>query len=296
MITLYRNWFLASRPWSFIMTAISVGVGGAVAATDGSFLWGWFLLTLAGTVFLHAATNLINDYYDLKKGLDTVKAATSQYRPHPMVEGKLTPEHVRIAAYLLFCAGSIIGLCLVVSRGWPVLWLGVAGVVAGLTYTAPPFNYKYAALGEPSVFLMWGPLMVEGAYFVQRQAFSWDALWISIPFGTIVALVLLANNLRDIDHDKIRDIRTIAIVLGTQKGYYLYAGLIVMAYACIPLLIGFGVLSFWALLVLLSLPVAAGILRVMAKEIPMDADARTARLDTVYGVLLLISLILEALV
>lgn len=296
MTTLYRNWFLASRPWSFIMTAISVGVGGAVAAIDGPFLWGWFLITLAGTVFLHAATNLINDYYDLRKGLDTVAAATAQYRPHPMVEGKLNPEHVRIAAYLLLCAGAAIGLWLSATRGWPILVLGVIGVLAGLTYTAPPLNYKYAALGEPSVFLMWGPLMVEGAYFVQRQTFSWDALWTSIPFGIIVALVLLANNLRDIDHDKTRHIRTIAILLGAQKGYYLYTGLILLAYACIPLLIAFGVLSWWSLMVMLSLPVAATLLRVMAKEIPKDADARTARLDTAFGVLLLVSLIMEALV
>ncbi|MDY6905717.1 MAG: 1,4-dihydroxy-2-naphthoate octaprenyltransferase [Thermodesulfobacteriota bacterium] len=296
MTTLYRNWFLASRPWSFIMTAISVGVGGTVAAIDGPFLWGWFLVSLVGAVFLHAATNLINDYYDLLKGLDTVEAATAQYRPHPMVEGKLQPEHVQIVAYVLFGVGAIMGLWLVAARGWPILPLGVIGILAGLTYTAPPLNYKYAALGELSVFLMWGPLMVEGAYFVQRQTFSWDALWISIPFGTIVALVLLANNLRDIDHDKIRHIKTIAILLGRVKGFHLYAGLILFAYACMPLLILFDVVSPWSLLVLLSLPVAATLLKTMAAEIPMDADARTARLDTAFGLLLLISLILEGLI
>ncbi len=295
MTSLYRHWFLASRPWSFTMTAISVGVGGAVAASHGPFSWALLLLTLAAAVFLHAATNLINDYHDVRSGVDSWEAATAQYRPHPLVEGKLQPQSVKKVAYLLFLAGGLIGLWLTATRGWPILGLGVIGVLASLAYTAPPVNYKYSALGELSVFLMWGPLMVEGAYFVQRQAFSLEALWISIPFGVIVALVLLANNLRDINHDRSRNIRTIAIILGPQKGFYLYAGLVVLAYTSILFMVGFGVLSYWSLVVFFSLPLAVKIFRIMVQEIPADADARTAQLDTAFGVLLLLSLILEAL-
>lgn len=295
MTELYRNWFLASRPWSFIMTAISIGVGGAVAAIDGPFSWTLFAATLLGAVFLHAATNLINDYYDVQKGVDTVAAATAQYRPHPLVEGKLRPKSVLAASCLLFAIGAGIGLWLAAERGWPILTIGVVGVLASLAYTAPPVSYKYIALGEFSVFLMWGPLMVEGTYYVQHQQFSAHALWISIPFGTIVALVLLANNLRDIAHDKSRRIRTIAIVLGAQKGFYLYAALIAAAYLSILVMILAGILSWWSLMVFFSIPIAVSILRIMSETIPKDADARTARLDTVFGVLLLISLIAEAL-
>ncbi len=296
MTKLYRNWFMASRPWSFIMTAISIGVGGAVAAIDGPFSWGLFALTLAGAVLLHAATNLINDYYDVQSGVDSAEVGTAQYRPHPLVEGKLLPGNVRKAAYILFFAGAVIGLGLAAARGWPILVLGIIGIGASLTYTAPPISYKYVALGEFSVFLMWGPLMVEGTYFVQRRSFSPEAFWISIPFGVIVALVLLANNLRDISHDKSRHIRTIAIVLGAKKGFYLYAGLVTLAYASILIMVGFGVLSFWSLIVFLSLPLAVKIFRIMVRKIPDDADARTAQLDTAFGILLLLSLILEVLV
>ncbi|MCF8027176.1 MAG: 1,4-dihydroxy-2-naphthoate octaprenyltransferase [Desulfobacteraceae bacterium] len=295
MTELYRNWFLASRPWSFIMTTISIGVGGAVAAIDGHFSWTLFAVTLLGAVFLHAATNLINDYYDVQKGVDTVEAATAQYRPHPLVEGKLRPKSVLAASCLLFAIGAGIGLWLAAERGWPILAIGVVGVLASLAYTAPPVSYKYIALGEFSVFLMWGPLMVEGTYYVQHQQFSAHALWISIPFGTIVALVLLANNLRDIAHDKSRRIRTIAIVLGAQKGFYLYFALIAAAYLSILVMILAGILSWWSLMVFFSVPIAVSILRIMSEKIPKDADARTARLDTVFGVLLLISLIAEAL-
>jgi 1,4-dihydroxy-2-naphthoate octaprenyltransferase len=296
LTTLYRNWFLASRPWSFVMTAISIGVGGAVAATDGPFAWGLFGLTLVGMVLVHAATNLINDYYDIRSGVDSTEVATAHYRPHPLGEGKLGQENVRRTAYVLFFLGGAIGVWLAVTRGWPILVFGLVGLFASLAYSAPPVSYKYIALGEFSVFLMWGPLMVEGSYFVQRQAFSLDALWISLPFGVIVALVLLANNLRDIVHDTSQNIRTIPIVLGRRKGFYLYAGLVSLAYTCILLMVIFGVLSLWSLLVFASLPLALRIFRIMVREIPDDADARTAQLDTAFGVLLLISLIVEALV
>ncbi|MCF8030360.1 MAG: prenyltransferase, partial [Desulfohalobiaceae bacterium] len=234
--------------------------------------------------------------YDIQSGVDSAEAATAQYRPHPLGEGKLLPESARKAAYVLFFVGAVIGLFLVAARGWPILMLGIIGILASLTYSAPPVSYKYVALGEFSVFLMWGPLMVEGSYFVQRQAFSLEAFWISIPFGVIVALVLLANNLRDISHDKSKNIRTIAIILGARKGFYLYAALVILAYASILFLVVFRVLSFWSLVVFLSLPLAVKIFRIMVRKIPDDADAMTAQLDTSFGVLLLISLILEVLV
>ncbi len=295
MTHLYRNWFMASRPWSFTMTAISVSVGGSVATIEGGFSWPLLLLTLVAAVFLHAATNLINDYYDVQSGVDTIAVSTAQYRPHPLVEGKLDAQSVRKGAYLLFVLGGLIGLGLAAARGWPIVVIGALGVAASLSYTGPPFRYKYIALGEFSVFLMWGPLMVEGAYFVQRQTLSVDAFWISLPFGVIVALVLLANNLRDISHDQSRGIRTIAIVLGERFGFYLYGGLVALAYLSLLWMMLTGVLSWWSLIVFVSLPIGVGLLRQMLRQIPDDADARTAKLDTAFGVLLVISLILEAL-
>ena len=174
-MNVYRNWFLASRPWSFSMTAISVSVGSALAAIYGDFSWFLYLITLGATIFLYAATNLINDYYDVQSGVDTPEVATAQYRPHPLVEGKLEAGHVRAAAYLLYGLSTLIGIYLAATRGWALMWIGLTGAIASLTYTAPPFKYKYSALGEISVFLMWGPLMVAGSYFVQRQEFNIDA-------------------------------------------------------------------------------------------------------------------------
>jgi 1,4-dihydroxy-2-naphthoate octaprenyltransferase len=170
------------------------------------------------------------------------------------------------------------------------------GLLAGLTYTAPPLKYKYVALGEVSVFLMWGPLMVEGAYFVQRQSLSLQAFWVSLPFGVLVALVLLANNIRDIDHDRRRGIRTLAIVLGHRLGLRTYRSLMTLAYAGILALALTGVLTMWVLIIFASLPLAIQLLRQMARAIPANADALTAKLDTAFGLLLVASLVIEGLV
>ena len=292
-MNIYRNWFLASRPWSFTMTAISVSVGSTLAAIDGDFSWILYLMTLLGTVLLHAATNLINDYYDVKNGVDTQEVSTAQYRPHPLVEGKLKAEHVRRAAYVLYGLSAFIGLLLAASRGWALLWIGLIGAFASLTYTAPPLKYKYSAMGEISVFLMWGPLMVAGSYFVQNQTFNMNAFWVSLPFGVLVALVLLANNIRDITHDRDKGILTLAIVLGQRKGLILYVSLVILSYFGIALMSIIGPLDVWSLIVLLSIPLAVRLLHQMIKRIPADADARTAQLDTAFGVLLVISLVLE---
>lgn len=293
MGNIYRDWFLAARPWSFTMTAISVSVGSTLAAVEGFFSWPLFLLTLIGAVLMHAASNLINDFDDVRHGVDSPDVPTARYRPHPLMEGHLRLEQVRMAAYLLYLLAAAIGLFLAATRGILVLFLGLIGTAAGITYTAAPLNYKYKALGEFSVFLMWGPLMVTGAYYVQQQNVSADALLISIPFGVLVALVLLANNMRDVTYDRSKGIQTLAIMLGERKGISVYLGLIVAAYLAVVVMSVVGPLTLWSLIVLLSTPLAVKLLRQMVHHIPLDADAQTAKLDTAFGLLLVLSLVVK---
>jgi 1,4-dihydroxy-2-naphthoate octaprenyltransferase len=176
-----------------------------------------------------------------------------------------------------------------------VLCIGLIGVLAGIGYTAPPMKYKYFALGEVSVFLMWGPLMVEGAYYVQRHILSVNALLISIPFGILVALVIFANNIRDIEHDSREHIKTVAIWLGPKAGIHVYLAIMLLAYISTLIITLSGVLTPWGLLVFLSLPLAIKLLRQMETSIPADADAQTAKLDTAFGVLLVAALVIQRL-
>lgn len=292
----YQKWFLASRPWSFTMTAVSVSVGSILGAMDGGFSWFLYLITLAGIIFMHAAANLFNDYYDVLSGVDTLEVSTAQYRPHPLVEGILKPREVLIEAICFSILAALIGMFLAVTRGWTILVIGMIGAFAGLFYTAPPFRYKYKGLGEISTFLMWGPLMVEGAYFVQRQTLNVDAFWISLPLGVLVALVLLANNIRDAVYDEEREIKTLPIITGHHGGIWIYVLLVVFAYVSVVLMAFTGPLNLWSLMVLISIPLFFRLLREMIKKPPIDADAQTAKLNTAFGILLLISLIIGRLV
>ena len=292
-MTALKDYVIATRPWSLSMTFISVTVGSLIASQEGPFLWGWYLLALLGMFCFHSGVNVLNDYFDFKYAVDQPDSPTAQYRPHPLLAGMMTPDRLLTEAVLLFALAVISGIVLAVFQSLWVLYIGLIGFAAGVLYTAGPVKYKYRALGEFPVALMWGPGMVEGAYAVQRNALSWRALWICIPFGVLVALVLFANNFRDTAYDARQGIKTLPILIGAKASMAVYIGLIAAAYAAILVMVGVGVLSPWGLLVLLSLPKAVSLIRTFLKKVPDAADAMTAQLDTIFGIFLLAALALE---
>lgn len=287
-----KTWFLAVRPWSFSMSLISVGVGSAWAA-GGAFSWPLFLAAAVGMVALHGGANLTNDYFDVKNKIDVPGAPTTKYRPHPLAHDEISLQQVFWLALCLYVLGIGLGLFLAATRGWPILIIGLIAVLLSIAYTAPPISLKYHALGEPLVFLMWGPLAMQGAYYVQVQAFSTQLLLISIPFGALVSLVLLANNLRDADYDRQRGISTLPVKFGGKAARRIFGGLIVASFAAVAAMAFAGPLPLVSLMVLFSLPLARPVFKIVAMDCPDDADAQTAKLDTAFGALLLASLILD---
>ena len=286
-MTTLKHFVLATRPWSFTMSILSVGLGTAVAAEQGPIAWPWVLLTAAGAVLIHAAGNVLNDYFDSKNGVDQPDSPTALYRPHPVMSGMMSPRTLLGEALVLLALAATAGIVLTVHRSGHVLWMALLGLALTFAYTARPIALKYRALGEFAVFLIWGPLMVAGAYAVQRDALSLDALVVSVPFGALVALVLLANNLRDIDHDGRTGIRTLGTHLGLEHGLRLFTGLMLSAYAYTLVAVLSGLLSPWVLAVFLSLPMAFGLLAHFRAGMPAMADAMTAKLDTAFGLLFL---------
>ncbi len=293
MIETIKRYVIATRPWSFTMSLISVSVGTLLAAEEGSVSLIWFALTAIGIMTFHAAANLINDYCDTLYGVDQEDSPTAKYRPQPLLSGMLTPRQLLVETAVLLAITVTIGATAAFLRSWHVLWIGIIGVLTCVFYTAGPVKFKYRALGEFAVFMMWGPLMIEGAYAVQRGILSSKALFISIPFGVLVALVLFANNMRDITYDARQNVKTISIMLGSRKSYLLFAGLIVLSYAYVLGMIAMGVMSFWGLLIFLSVPKAVSLLKTFRKKIPDMADALTAQFDTVFGILLLLAILLD---
>jgi 1,4-dihydroxy-2-naphthoate octaprenyltransferase len=291
-----KDYFIATRPWSFTMSLISVSAGTLIAAADGSILWGWYALACIGIVCFHATANIYNDYFDTRYQVDQPDSPTARYRPQPILTGMFTPVQLLTEAIALNGITILIGLILSFERSMLVFWIGLIGFLACVFYTAAPIKYKYRAWGEFFVFLMWGPLMFEGAFAVQRQALSLKAFYISIPFGILVGLVLLANNIRDIAYDSRQGIKTIGILLGSRRSFFLYAGLILSAYLYVVGIIVVGILGLWGLLVFLSLPKAIHLLKSFMERIPEAADAITAQLNTIFGLLLILGLILNKMV
>jgi len=291
-----KEYLIAARPWSFTMSIISVTVGVLLAAADGDISYLWYAVTVLGIVLFHAAANVINDYFDTCYQVDEIDSPTAKYRTHPILSGMLTPRQTLVEGMVLLALTIAIGLTAAVLRSYHVLWIGLVGMMTCIFYTAGPVKFKYHALGELAVFMMWGPLMVEGAYAVQRQALSMKALCVSIPFGLLVALVLFANNFRDTAYDSRHEVKTISILLGRAKSHHLFTLMIMAAYFYVVGMIAAGVISFWGLLIFLSLPQAIKLIKTFREKIPDMADALTAQFNMAFGVLLLIALFLENVV
>ncbi|OGF52700.1 MAG: hypothetical protein A2Z21_03675 [Candidatus Fraserbacteria bacterium RBG_16_55_9] len=276
------------------MTTVSVTVASLMALP--TFNWPLYLAVLAGMILVHAATNLINDYFDVRHGVDRSDSPTARYRPHPLLTGILSPRQALVGILILYGLSALIGLYLVWLRGWPIAVIAALGGLASFFYTAGPIQYKHRALGECSVFFMWGPLMMLGTYYVQTG--SWDhaapVLWASLPIGLWVALVLLANNLKDIKYD-LQTGLTMGTLLGRKGTLRLYTLLVAIVYLLTALGMILHVIPLWGILVFASLPMAWKLLRMLqsAPEIPPDADPRTAQLAMIFGLLLILSLLLE---
>ena len=154
---------------------------------------------------------MANDYYDHIKGVNT----RDSLGPSGVIQrGLLTPEQVLRGAAVCFGLGIAIGLYLVAVFGWGILWLGLVSVPLAFFYTGKPFHLGYKGLGELIVLVFMGPVMVLGSYFVQVQRFELTPLLLSLPVAFLVAAILHANNMRDLESDRASGKQTLATLLG----------------------------------------------------------------------------------
>jgi 1,4-dihydroxy-2-naphthoate octaprenyltransferase len=287
------------RPFAYTASVIPVLAGSALAALDGQFAMLPFLAALAGAVLLHSGTNIVNEIYDVRQGIDTI---VSPRASHAIVKGRMSERAAFTVAGLAFVLAVAVGLSLVALRGPAIVALGLAGLVGGWGYTAPPLQLKYRALGVPLVFLLMGPLMVVGSYFAVSGAWSAIALILSVPVGLLVAAILHGNEWRDISEDTRAGIVTLSSRIGRDWAHYGYVGLVLGAYMTLGLSVAFGLLPPPTLLAILSLPFLAQVVRSaelgatgQARAIAM-IDLQTARLHLAFGAFLVIGLLLAGVV
>jgi len=291
-------WFLALRPWSFTASFIPVTLGAALAWQQGTFNLPLYLLTVTGGILLHAGTNMVNTHGDFLTGVDTV-ANKGQTQP-VLVRGWMQPGEFLRGSYVAFGLAALIGIYLTALRGWPLLALGLIGLIGGYGYTARPLAYKYQGLGVPLVFLLMGPLMALGGYVVQTGHWELLPVLASLPVGFLVAAILHGNDLRDVDSDRDSAIKTLSHFLGHRAGDF-YIFLLLGAYLTLALLVVGRVLPVMALLALLTAPEGYKLMRQVRaglagkEELLATVEPLTARLHLLSGLLLIAGVMVNLL-
>ena len=289
-----------ARPFSFTASVTPVAAGGALAAVSGLFEWPLFNAALLGAVMLHIGTNVTNEIFDVRKGVDKI---TSPRASHALLKGRLTEREAFGLAFTAFAIATLVGVALVAVRGLPIVGLGLLGLIGGYFYTAPPFEYKFHALGLPLVFMLMGPLMVGGSYFAITGTLASEVFWVSLPVGLLVTAILHGNEWRDISEDvRVTGEATFAARVGRNLSYWTYVALVVGAYMALAVAVVLGVVPAYAALAVLSLPllirvIRASVLGVTGQQRAIAMiDIETAQLHAAFGALLVGGLLIAALV
>src|SRR5690349_14190900 len=262
------KWLVITRAAVFSMTATS-GLIGALLAVGAARLGGgveinWLYLVLAvvGLVVAHAANNMINDYFDLEGGVDTDDYVRALYAPHPILSGWVTKRQLGAAIILANAVDLAIMLVLAAARGPLVIGFALAGLFVSVFYVAPPIRLKHHGLGEPGVFLVWGPLMVGGTYLAATGTVDWWVLLASVPYALLVTSVLFGKHIDKIEADTKLGVRTLPVILGEARARLVGQWLMILFYPGILLLVLAGWVGPWVLLVALALPRLASVLKI----------------------------------
>ncbi|MEO5704627.1 MAG: prenyltransferase [Candidatus Limnocylindrales bacterium] len=270
------KWLVITRAAVFSMTVTAGLIGGLLAIgaerlaqigggpIGGSFAVDYGLLALAilGLVVAHAANNMINDYFDLEGGIDTDDYVRAQYAPHPILSGWVTKRQLGAAILLMNAIDLAILVFLMSQRGWLVAAFALGGLFVSVFYVAPPIRLKHIGLGEPGVFVVWGPLMTVGTFFVatgQIPGWAWIA---SLPYAILVTSVLFGKHIDKIDADKKKGVRTMPVLLGDRNARLVAQVLMIAFYPIVLVAAAVGWIGPWVALVVLGLPRLAQVLKV----------------------------------
>lgn len=193
-----------------VASAIPVLLGAAVAmAVSHQFSLSLLLESLAGCVALHAGANVVNDYYDWRSGADALHQPWHYNGGSQLLQsGQTTPQAVRRLYLTLYSIALLLGCHIAWRVGLPALLIGLAGLILGHWYTAPPVAFSYRGLGELVTGITFGPLVVSGSYFVQAGRLDWLPVLVSVPVGLLITAVLYINEFPDYLQDKAAGKRT----------------------------------------------------------------------------------------
>jgi 1,4-dihydroxy-2-naphthoate octaprenyltransferase len=268
------KWLVITRAAVFPMTIWSGLIGGLLAVeanriAGGSAVdWGLFLLAVVGLVLAHAANNMINDYFDTSGGVDTPDYVRALYAPHPILSGWVTKRQLEIAILVVNAIGAAIMLYLAAVRGPLVIVFALAGLFVSVFYVAPPIRLKHHGLGEPGVFLVWGPLMIGGTFLAATGTIAPWVLVVSIPYALIVTAVLFGKHIDKIEADTKLGVRTLPVILGESRARTVGQWLMIAFYPLTILSALIGLTGPWVLITVLGIPRLLTVLKVFDQPKP----------------------------
>jgi len=248
-----KVWYLAVRPHTLSAAAVPVLVGLALVLMDGSIDILLAVLTLVACLLVQMATNLIDEYSDH----DRPEGKLKMVAPYKVIAlGLLSAKAVKKGAIVCLAIAFIIGVYIVLVTGWPILVICLVSVAAVYFYSAGPKPLGSIGLGQPLVFMLMGPVMVLGTYYVQTQIFTLDSFLVSLSLGCTVTAIMAANDIRDIEEDSVAGKRTIGTAFGLRVALWEYLLLVAAAFVIVIVLVAAGKIYPLSLISLLAVPQA----------------------------------------
>ncbi|GBF11274.1 1,4-dihydroxy-2-naphthoate polyprenyltransferase [Tepidibacillus sp. HK-1] len=288
-----QAWILASRPKTLPAAAAPVLVATLIALKDGVFQFWPALAALAGALLIQIGTNFVNDYFDFKKGTDT------EERVGPVrvtQSGLLSPKEVIMGTWIVFGLAVLVGIYILIIGGWPIFVIGLLSILFGYAYTGGPYPLSYNGSADIFVFIFFGFVAVGGTYYIQAGTISPQIYWASIPIGLLATAILVVNNFRDIEQDRVAGKKTLAVRFGKKRTQLYYFLLLGLTYVVPVIMWLSGLVTYWILLVLLSLPLCFSLVKdILHKKGTAlnETLAGTGKLELLYGILFSIGYLLS---
>jgi 1,4-dihydroxy-2-naphthoate octaprenyltransferase len=225
------RWLILGRVSVVTMSAISAVIGGLLAVRDDVFDAPLLVLVALGLILAHTGSNLVNDFWDFQHGIDTPDSPRTNYGPHALAGERSYFREFAFVTLAILATATAIGVYLTMAAGLGVLIFALAGAFVLLSYSGGPFPLKYVGLGELAVFIVWGPLMIGGTYYVLSGELPVWVVLASVPYGLGVSSVLFGKHLDKLAFDSSKGIRTMPIVLGEALARRVTIALAALMYA-----------------------------------------------------------------
>ncbi len=255
-----KTLFLATRPSFFTASVLPALLGASTAwRVGGVFNPAYLALTVLAVIALHGGMNVLNDYYDYLNGTDNMNRT-----PLPpftggsglIQSGRMTPGATLFLGAGLVCAGSLLGLYLAITTSPLLFLIGGAGLISGFFYSAPPLFLAGRGLGEFTVGLDFGVLLVLGSFIVQTGGVSIEPLLASLPISFLIAAILYINEFPDIEADRACGKKNLVVRLGKKMAVRGFYAIIAAGYISVTGAVLTGYLPLPSLLALLPAPLA----------------------------------------